>query len=208
MESQNQNQNQSFGCELAFVEQSSWAFQDYLKRIKVSCRAQTLADLAAAQVERTVRAALMQSVILSPKQILRYGQNGRLKYREVDALAFDESGVTLYEVKLTDDWKYAATGLEQLRSIARTLRSMGYSGRIRLRLIVVSDKAKATAGLAQETWLGDTRLEEAVVRIPITVLASHAEEAGISLPHSWSDPRSRYASKAFDYRPRRRAVLA
>lgn len=74
--------------------------------------------------------------------------------------------------------------------------------------MIVSNKAKTVAGLAPETWLGETDMDEAVVRIPTAVLASFAEEAGISLPPCWDDPATRYASKVPDYRIRRKAGVA
>jgi IS1 family transposase len=191
-----------------FVEPTNWAVRRFLKRFKRKSKVQTLANLAAEQAERAFRVGLKGMLPVSDKRYVRYGEDGCLKHREVDAIVFDDEGVVLYEHKLTDDRDYAKSGLEQLRTIRQVLTQTGYHGRIRLRLVVTSNRVKCIKGLAQETWLGDTEFDEAVVRIPTAVLASYANEAGISLPPSWDDARTRFASRALDYRPRRKAVTA
>lgn len=200
--------HQSISPDHVFILPSNWTYQRHLELIGANRQAASLASLAGCQVERSVRAALADALAISPRRVIRYGQDGQVRFRECDSIYFDHEGVVLYEIKLTDDRKYIRKGLNQLRSVAEILRSTGYRDRIRCRLIVVSNRAQVAAGLAPETSLANTDLFEATVRISTTVLACYAERAGVALPRCWDDSRTRFASSVPRWPAKRRTALA
>ena len=156
-------------CSYIFVEPTNWRFQQFLRSIGVHRRRPTLADRAGEQSERVVRWKLSTRLTLSARRIIRYADSYDLLFREADALCVDVEGITIWECKLTDSRWSAQEGMDQLRSLVPILRANGFTGRIRLRIVIVSNRANITTGLPPETDLFDTKVDEAIPRSGCTL---------------------------------------
>lgn len=178
-----------------FIELGNWSYQDFLKRIKAAQRqTQSLSWVASQQVERAIRSHLMELLPMSDRRILRFGEDGKICYRELDGIAFSDDTIYAFEIKLTDNRKYAREGIAQLDEIRDVLKRNGCNKRIVTRLIIVSDDLRVVNGLGPTASISDMAPDFAILRVDSQTLESWAERSGVGLPANWNSARARYQS--------------
>lgn len=177
------------------VPTTNWSVRKFLNERGFDRKPTNFDDVVSQKLERVLLSRLRALIPAADSLAIRFASLGHLTVQTPDAMAFDDDGVVIFEIKHTTRRSYVADGLAQLDRYKRVLRKLGYEGSIRTRLIVVSAREGIARGLAPLLPLTDLDRKHGIVMVSPAQIESYASAARIPLPSYWWDPATRFASR-------------